>query len=63
MDNNIDFSNMSNADINLKIMGYENEYNAKKSKILGLIEDLKNLDTLYIKANEELKKRGVLKDG
>jgi len=63
MENNIDFSNMSNADINLKIMGYENEYNAKKSKILGLIEDLKNLDTLYIKANEELKKRGVLKDG
>jgi hypothetical protein len=55
-----DFSKMSNADINLKIMGYDNEYKAKKSKIMGLINDLIELDALYIEANNELKKRGFL---
>jgi hypothetical protein len=43
-------------------MGYENEYNVKKDKILGLIAELQELDALYIEANNELKKRGVLSD-
>jgi hypothetical protein len=59
----VDFSKMSNADINLKKMGYDNEYKVKKNKIMELINDLVELDTLYIAANEELKKRGVLSDG
>ena len=59
----VDFSKMSNADINLKKMGYDNEYKVKKNKIIELINDLIELDTLYIAANEELKKRGVLSDG
>lgn len=59
----VDFSKMSNADINLKKMGYDNEYKVKKNKIMELINDLIELDTLYIAANEELKKRGVLSDG
>jgi hypothetical protein len=63
MDKNIDFTRMSNAEINLKMMSYDNEYNVKKSKIISLVEDLKDLDKLYIKASEELKKRGILKDG
>lgn len=62
MDKNVDFSKMSNSEINIKIMGYDNEYNAKKSKIINLVHDLEDLDYLYIKANEELKKRGFLKD-
>jgi hypothetical protein len=44
-------------------MGYENEYNVKKDKIIALVRELTELDELYIKANEELQKRGVLKDG
>ena len=63
MNKNIDFSKMSNAEINLKIKGYGNEYNVKKDKIIGLVHDLEDLDYLYNKANDELKKRGVLSDG
>jgi hypothetical protein len=44
-------------------MGYENEYNIKKDKIVMLVKELEELDSLYIKANEELQKRGVLGDG
>ncbi len=63
MKEKVDFTKLSNAEINIKIMGYENEYNAKKSKIIEMIGDLQELDTLYIEANEELQKRGILKDG
>jgi hypothetical protein len=59
----VDFSKLSNAEINIKIMGYENEYNIKKDKIVMLVKELEELDSLYIKANEELQKRGVLGDG
>lgn len=63
MKKDIDFSKLSNAEINMKIMGYKDEYSVKKDKIISLVNDLGELDMLYIKANEELKKRGVLKDG
>jgi hypothetical protein len=63
MKKKVDFSKLSNSEINLKIMGYENEYNVKKDKIISLVEELQELDNLYIAANEELKKRGVLTDG
>ena len=63
MKKKVDFSKLSNAEINLKKMGYENEYNVKKDKIIKLISELKELDVLYIEANDELKKRGILKDG
>ena len=59
----VDFTKLSNAEINLKIMGYENEYNVKKDKIISLVGELEELDKLYIEANDELKKRGVLSDG
>jgi len=62
MNRNIDFSKMSNAEINLKIKGYDNEYNVKKDKIIGLIHELEDLDYLYNKASDELKKRGILSD-
>ena len=60
MDKNVDFTKLSNAEINLKIMGYDNEYNVKKDKIIELVRDLSELDKLYNKAKEELNKRGVL---
>jgi hypothetical protein len=63
MKKKIDFSRLTNSEINLKIMGYENEYNVKKDKIISLVDELQELDKLYIAANEELKKRGVLTDG
>lgn len=63
MDRNIDFSRLSNAEINLKIMGYDNEYKVKKDKIIELVHELEDLDFLYNKAQSELNKRGVLNDG
>lgn len=60
MDRNIDFSKMSNSEINLKVMSYDNEYDIRKSKIIELVHELEDLDFLYRKATDELKKRGVL---
>ena len=60
MDRNVDFSKMSNSEINLKVMGYDNEYDIRKSKIIELVHELEDLDFLYRKATDELKKRGVL---
>ena len=62
MKEKIDFNKLSNAEINLKILGYENEYNVKKDKIMKMISELQELDRLYIEANNELKKRGILSD-
>lgn len=62
MDSNVDFSKMSNADISMKMRGYDNEYQVKKQKIVNLIGELEELDKVYIKAKKELEKRGVLKD-
>lgn len=62
MDRNIDFSKMSNSEINLKVMSYDNEYDIRKSKIIELVHELEDLDFLYRKATDELKKRGVLSD-
>ena len=63
MNRNIDFSKLSNSEINIKIIGYNNEYDVRKNKIIELIHELEDLDFLYNKANDELKKRGVLDDG
>ena len=63
MKKKVDFSRLTNSEINLKMMGYENEYNVKKDKIITLVGELQELDKLYIAANDELKKRGVLTDG
>lgn len=63
MNRNVDFSKMNNSEINLKIMGYENEYDIRKSKIIDLVHELEDLDFLYVKAKEELEKRGVLNNG
>lgn len=62
MNRNVDFSKMSNAEINLKMKGYDNEYNVRKTKIIDLVYELEDLDYLYNKANDELKKRGILSD-
>lgn len=60
MDKNIDFAKLSNSEINIKMKSYDNEYNVKKSKIISLVSELQDLDYLYLKAKEELSKRGVL---
>ncbi len=62
MEKDIDFTKLSNSEINLKLMAFDNEYNSKKSKIIEMIQELEVLDKLYIRGKEELKKRGALSD-
>lgn len=62
MERKVDFTKLSNAEINIKILGYENEYNVKKDKIIAMVKDLQELDRLYLEATDELKKRGILND-
>lgn len=62
MEKDIDFTKLSNSEINLKLMAFDNEYNSKKSKIIEMIRELEVLDKLYIRGKEELKKRGALSD-
>ena len=63
MDKNIDFKKLSNSEINLKMLGYENEYNVRKEKIIKLVHELEDLDFIYNKAKNEVERRGILKDG
>ena len=63
MDKNIDFSLLTNAELNLKMMAYSNEYDAKKQQIINLLEDLQELDKLYLKAEREKEKRGGINNG
>ena len=63
MDRNVDFSKMSNSELNMKLMIYDNEYDIRKTKIIDLVHELGDLDFLYIKAKKELEKRGVLSNG
>ena len=60
MDRNVDFFFFFISEIKLKVMSYDNEYDIRKSKIIELVHELEDLDFLYRKATDELKKRGVL---
>ena len=50
MNKDIDFTKLSNSEINLKMKSFDNEYNVKKTNILSLIKDLQDLDEVYNKA-------------
>ena len=63
MDRNVDFSKMSNSELNMKLITYDNEYDIRKTKIIDLVHELEDLDFLYIKVKKELEKRGVLNNG
>lgn len=56
----IDFTQLTNSELNIKLKGFENEYDVKKNKILQLIGELKELDEIYITAKNELNSRSIL---
>lgn len=51
---------LSNAELKLKIKGYENEYEVIKNKIDNYINRMNELDKLYNNCKMELKKRNVI---
>ena len=56
----IDFTQLTNSELNIKLKGFENEYDVKKNRILQLIDELKELDEMYITAKNELNSRSIL---
>lgn len=54
------FSEMSNAEINLLLKSYTDEYEAIKNKIQIDLNRLKELDKLYDKGLQELHKRKAI---
>jgi len=51
---------MSNSEIKIKMEEYKNEYDTIKSKIAALIDRMNELDTVYLNATNELKKRRAI---
>lgn len=56
---NNEFSEMSNASINLKLKEIGINYEYVKQEILKLCDNLEILEKEYKKGKEELKKRGI----
>jgi hypothetical protein len=52
-----DFKNMSNNEIKLEMSKLENSYEKAKLDISKIVEKMKELDSLYVKATNELEKR------
>jgi hypothetical protein len=52
-----DFKNMSNNEIKLEMSKLENSYEKAKLDISKIVEKMKELDSLYVKAKNELEKR------
>lgn len=53
----MEWNNMTNMDIRMKMKSMENEYEAIKNKINNLMLQLDDLDNKYNKARAELEKR------
>lgn len=58
--NEIKFSEMSNAEINILLKSYTDEYETVKNRIQSELDRLKELDKLYNKGLIELHKRKAI---
>lgn len=58
----IEYKNMSNNDIKLKMKSLENEYEGIKNKIFKLVEKMKELDYSYNEGKKELinRSKGII---
>jgi hypothetical protein len=52
-----DFTKMSNAEINIKMMALENEFEIKRAKVNEMLRELVDINTAYLDAKTEIKKR------
>lgn len=53
----IDWKNLGNTEIKLKMKTLEEEYTATKNKINNLLDNLDRLDNEYIRGKKELENR------
>lgn len=54
------WSEMTNAEIKQQMMVLENEFEAKKSKLKAFLDELKELEDEYIKAQNEINLRKTI---
>lgn len=54
---NIDFTTMSDSDINIKLKAMEDDYETTKNKVGELVYHMKELNELYDKGKKILNKR------
>lgn len=52
-----DYSNMSNSELKLCIETLQNEFDAKKSELIKLCEEIENIQKRYNDANREINGR------
>ena len=57
MDNKLKYSEMSNAELKLKLVTMENEYELLKKKLNDLVSKMYEMDIEYNKISEIYKKR------
>lgn len=48
---------MSNADINIRMMALENEFESKRKKVNEVLQELLDIDKEYLSAKAEMEKR------
>jgi hypothetical protein len=53
----VEWSNMSNTEIRMKMQTMEMEYESIKNKINNLMDELEKLDVVYNKGKKELERR------
>lgn len=53
----MDAKNMTNAELQLQLKTLENKYEALKNKIIQMCAELEEIDSEYIKINDEIKQR------
>lgn len=57
MGKNIDYNQLSNAEIRIKMQTLEHEYEAKKIKLQDMLNQLSDINDNYLKLKEVLNKR------
>ena len=55
-----DFDKMSNNEISIEMKKLENSFEKTKLEVVDRIKKLEELDKLYVKAKNELNKRGQI---
>lgn len=55
----IEYSKLSNADINIKLKSLEDEYETIKTKVTKQLQRMEELDKLFLEGKSELQKRGM----
>lgn len=60
---NTDFTRLSNAEINIKLMSLKNQFEVDKQKVMETLNEMMYLDKEYTNGKNELTNRGMKDNG